>query len=218
MAQTLTEDFWNQEAEAQKAEAASDNPNSNNDTFWDRIETFLDAATAKADFLELPESCRERETIRNAQDILNETNAWFENRKEYRANASIEQQIEEGGCPVTYNLELHSLVSVKGMLAELGLIAIAEGQVNYAMQLAMITEILSTIERRFKEKVPDSWKTLPELSFGQIHSAISRSLPEAYWCPVFANTDEPASRLETLSKRISRMLEIDTEEYPINRW
>jgi hypothetical protein len=214
----LTEDFWKQEAEAQKAEVAADNPASNNDTFWDRIETFLNVASEKAETLDLPAYSRERETLQEANELLDTINTWFEMHDIYRASTPIEQQLKESGCPVTYNLHLLSFELVRDTIGHLGIIAVKRGNLSQAMDLAVQASELLEIENIVRSQVPEQYKTLQPITFGQIHSAISRSLPEEYWCPTFANTDESANRLAVLAKRLSRMLKIDTEVYPINRW
>lgn len=201
----LPESFWDDEAKNQREEIGED---ISHPDFSEQVAAFIDHAQS------LPNAANAKAELEELSERLAFLNAWGEERSAKIQNATRDE-LEASACPVAYQLEIYALDSVSRLLAGLGLEAMKHGDIMRGITAATTVEQLNAIRASMIHNAPKHIKEMKELGFSQIHDILSAGLSDEYRCEVFNETYDAETRIVTLYNRVSRKLDINKEEFPV---
>lgn len=204
----LPESFWNDEADAQREELGGIGGDVLHPDFSEQVAAFIDHAQS------LPNAANAKAELEELSERLAFLNAWGEERSAKIQNATREE-LEASACPVVYQLEIYALDSVCRLLAGLGLEAMKHGDIMRGISAATTVEQLNVIRTTMIRNAPKHVTEMKEIGFSQIHDILSAGLTDEYRCEVFNETFDAEARIVTLYNRVSRKLDIDKEEFPV---
>ncbi len=205
----LPESFWDDEAKNQKEELGSDDTRPTH--LYEAVSQFLEIAREKArnpiDFEEIAQL-----------EQLNEDNENWLIERGKAIDTMTDQEKRDSSCIVAYQLELFCIAQVERSFAYLGIKALEEFNVRAMLAINEALGLLSSMKETLTENAPDQLKVETAFNYGFVHDVLSAALPESKHCDSFINTFDRETRIETLYNRLSRRLEVNQEEFPLNRY